>query len=232
MADAWGSFSYDASEDIARAAVTPRAGDMTERLFYRFDDVSNESAELVLAWENTEVPIPIAVDMPEVVLANMEREMRSLPRFSWQGWNQIAQWALQNDLRLEDAHGWAQQSVSMNRNFANLMTLATAEERLGNTTAAEALRDEAMPLANEAQMNAYGYQLLGAGKTDDAIAIFQKNVEDHPESWNVYDSLGEGLAARGDTTEALAMYEKARSMAPPAQYPRIDGVLAQLRGSN
>lgn len=162
----------------------------------------------------------------------MEREMRSLPRFSWQGWNQIAQWALQNDLKLEDARGWAEQSVSMNRNFANLMTLASLHEALNDPAAAETLRAEAMPMATEAQMNAYGYQLLGQGKTAEAIAVFRKNVEDHPESWNVYDSLGEGLAAHGETAEAIAMYEKARSMAPPAQHTRIDGVLAQLEGSN
>ena len=81
-------------------------------------------------------------------------------------------------------------------------------------------------------MNAYGYQLMGTGKTDEAIAVFRKNVEDYPDSWNVYDSLGEGLAAQGQTEEAVAMYEKARSMAPQAQYGRIDGILAQLRGQD
>ena len=46
-------------------------------------------------------------------------------------------------------------------------------------------------------MNDYGYQLLGAGKTQEAIAVFKQNAEKYPASWNTYDSLGEGLAAAG-----------------------------------
>jgi len=39
-------------------------------------------------------------------------------------------------------------------------------------------------------INRLGYGLLGAKKVDDAIRIFQWNVELYPKSWNVYDSLG------------------------------------------
>ncbi len=229
---AWGSFSYDESEDAARVSVTPRTASMNERLLYRFDDPTNTSVTAVMHWERVEVPIPISVNTPEVVLANMEREMRSLPRFSWQGWNQIATLAMQNDLRLNDALGWAEQSVSMNRNFTNVMTVASIKDKLGQPQEAETMRAEAMGLATENEMNAYGYQLLGQGRTADAVAIFRKNTEDHPESWNVWDSYGEGLAAQDNTAEAIEHYEKARSMAPQAQYARIDGVLAQLRGQN
>lgn len=232
MAGAWGSFSYDPAEDIARITVTPRQADMEESLSYRFDDPTNEAVVLVLAWENIEVPIPISVDTPNVVLANMEREMRGLPRFSWQGWNQIAAWALANDLRLDDARGWAEQSVAANRNFTNLMTLAALHEALGDATAATDTRADAMALATEAEVNTYGYQLMGAGKMAEALAVFRKNTADHPDSWNVWDSLGEALAAQGETDEAVQMYEKARAMAPQAQHARIDGVLAGLRGSN
>ncbi|MEP0546128.1 MAG: DUF2911 domain-containing protein [Rhodothermales bacterium] len=232
MADAWGSFSYDPSEDVARFSVTPRAAPMEESLSFRFDDPTNEAATLVLAWEEMEVPIPISVDTPSVVLANMEREMRSLPRFSWQGWNQIAAWALANDLRLGDARGWAEQSVSINRTFTNTMTLAAIHAKLGNERDATSTRADAMALATEAEMNTYGYQLMGAGEMAEALAVFRKNVADHPDSWNVWDSLGEALAAQGETAEATEMYEKARALSPQAQHARIDGVLAGLRGSN
>ena len=158
--------------------------------------------------------------------------MRGLPRFSWQGWNQIAAWALANDLRLDDARGWAEQSVSANRNFTNLMTLAALHEALGNASTATTTRSDAVALATEAEMNAYGYQLMGQGKMAEALAVFRQNTADHPDSWNVWDSLGEALAAQGESDEATQMYEKARAMAPQAQHARIDGVLAGLRGSN
>jgi predicted alpha/beta superfamily hydrolase len=65
----------------------------------------------------------------------------------------------------------------------------------------------------EAFMNRVGYQLLGAGKNAEAIAVFEKNVESYPASANVYDSLGEGYERSGDKTRARANYEKAWKMA-------------------
>ena len=44
--------------------------------------------------------------------------------------------------------------------------------------------------------------------------MFRINVEIFPESWNVYDSLGEALLAGGETEEAIAMYEKSLELNP------------------
>jgi Flp pilus assembly protein TadD len=65
---------------------------------------------------------------------------------------------------------------------------------------------------------------------EQAIAIFQHNVERHPDSWNCRDSLGEAYAAGGDTHQAVENYRKALSMAPEAQKSRIEGILKGLEG--
>jgi tetratricopeptide (TPR) repeat protein len=44
--------------------------------------------------------------------------------------------------------------------------------------------------------------------------MFRINVELYPESWNVYDSLGEALLAAGDHESAIAMYEKSLEINP------------------
>ena len=75
-----------------------------------------------------------------------------------------------------------------------------------------------MAVATEADVNAVGYQLLGEGKQNEAIALFRKNVHDYPKSWNVYDSLGEALAAQGNKKEALTLYQKALELAPEDLY--------------
>jgi predicted alpha/beta superfamily hydrolase len=58
-------------------------------------------------------------------------------------------------------------------------------------------------------VNQVGYQILGTGDVDNAIAVFQYNVELYPGSANVYDSLGEGLENAGSLEEALANYTRA-----------------------
>ena len=117
----------------------------------------------------------------------------------------------------------------MNRNYQSLRAKALVLERKGDTPGAVALRDEALKVATEADMNAYGYELIGAGKVDEAIAVFRKNVADHPGSWNTYDSLGEALAQKGQTTEAVAQYTRALQMVgDDTNKTRIRGILAKL----
>ena len=50
---------------------------------------------------------------------------------------------------------------------------------------------------DEASFNSLGYRLMGKGKNKEAIEIFKLNVEAYPESWNVYDSLGEAYMNDG-----------------------------------
>jgi len=67
---------------------------------------------------------------------------------------------------------------------------------------------------DEGVLNTLGYQLLSDGKTSDAIAVFQKNVQDHPQSSNVYDSLGEAYMKAGQKDLAIQNYEKSLQLDP------------------
>lgn len=232
MADAWGSFSYDQNEDALRISAAPRPRNHEERLSYRFDNPTGTSVDVVMAWEELEVPFTIQVNTPNVVLDNMLLELRGLPRFFWNGWNQIAAASLQTQTRMDEAIGWVDQSMQIQTNGTNTLTKMGLLNALGETAQADAMEEQFYAIATEAEVNAYGYQLLFGGRQQDAVEVFRKNVADYPESWNVHDSLGEGLAAIGETQEAIEHYQHARTMAPQQQHGRIDGVLAQLTGSN
>ncbi|MBK9304616.1 MAG: MBL fold metallo-hydrolase [bacterium] len=80
----------------------------------------------------------------------------------------------------------------------------------------------------EGQLNAYGYRFLQAGRAPQAVAMFRAYADLFPESWNAYDSLGEGLLAVGDTDGAVAMYEKSLALNPENTNGR--DVLARIRG--
>ena len=227
---AWGSFAYDESNDALRANVQPAAGEFRERLLYVFDEPAADSVVASLNWEKLRVPFRIEVDLAGVVIADLDQQLTGLQQFFWQPWNQAANWAVQNGGELDRAMAWVDRSIAINENFQNLRTRATILERKGETAEAEALRTRAMGIATEADINAYGYQLLGQQKIDEAIATFAKNVKDHPDSWNVYDSLADAYSRKGDRKQAIANYERAKKMVKdPAQVKRIDGELAKLR---
>lgn len=64
----------------------------------------------------------------------------------------------------------------------------------------------------EALINQIGYQFLGGGNTEEAIATFKTNVERYPNSANVYDSLGEAYEKTGHLDWATPQYEKAQAL--------------------
>ncbi len=67
---------------------------------------------------------------------------------------------------------------------------------------------------SESALNTLGYQLLGIKKIKAAIEVFKLNVEAHPESFNVYDSLGEGYMLNGDDSLAVESYKKSLELNP------------------
>lgn len=228
-ASAWGSFFYDQARDAARMTVTPASGAHQEHLAYTFESPSPEGVVLTLRWETLAVPIPIAVDTPAVVTDSLERELRGLAGFFWQPHVQAARWTAQHGRDDTRALAWADKALTMNRNYQTLSIKARVLEKKGAGAEAATLRAEALKVATEADINAYGYELLGAGRVDEAIAVLRKNVADYPKSWNTYDSLGEALAAKGDKAAAIEQYRKALEMVGDAvNKKRIQGILATL----
>jgi Flp pilus assembly protein TadD len=117
----------------------------------------------------------------------------------------------------------------MTPTYQNLNTRAGLLELKGDAPGAAEARQKAQALATEVDINLQGYTLLGEGKVDEAIAVFRKNTVDHPGSWNVWDSLAEGLETKGDKAGAAENYRKALAMAPEDQKKRITDTLARLK---
>ena len=66
----------------------------------------------------------------------------------------------------------------------------------------------------EADLNRMGYSLINQGHKEAGVTIFQWNTELYPNSWNVWDSYGEGLSCVGKKEEAIAAYKKSLELNP------------------
>ena len=64
-------------------------------------------------------------------------------------------------------------------------------------------------LPPEPDVNSLGYNFVNANKPDLAFAMFNLNIENYPESANVYDSMGDFQLGQGDTLLAITNFEKA-----------------------
>lgn len=76
------------------------------------------------------------------------------------------------------------------------------------------LKEDSTYALSENEMNSIGYRLLREGKVKEAIEIFQINVEEFPDSWNVYDSLGEAYLEDRQKDLAIKNYRKSIEMNP------------------
>lgn len=212
----WGSFWYRPEQDQLRAKIQLRDIPLTELLTYDFINMDKNSAELVLNWEKKQFPVKIEFAVDELVIANAEDELKGPVGFNWQGYSSAANYALQNNIASEKALGWIDQAIAQNKSFATLIIKSKLLNQAGKSDEAGKIEADAMAIGTEAELNQFGYQLLGAGKHDEGIKIMLINTKNHPESANAWDSLGEAYALKGDKENAVKAFKKSLSMNPPA----------------
>ena len=75
-------------------------------------------------------------------------------------------------------------------------------------------KDSTILLFTERQINTLGYEYLNKGQINEAIELFQFNIEEFPNSSNVYDSLGEAYMVNGDIKLAIEYYNKSLDLNP------------------
>lgn len=229
----WGSFGYDESQDALRVKATPeKAPFFRERMTFTFDDVTNEGATLALHWAELRLPIEVTADTPALVMASFEEQLVGLAQFFWQGWNQAANYALQNDLDLEKALEWADRSIQAEERFNNLSTKAQILTKLGRGDEADEVMAGALEMGNAGQLHNYARQLLGQGKKEEALTVFERNVEQNSDAWFVELGLARGLSALGRYEEAAEQMRIAHGRAPEPQKAYVQGLVEALEAGN
>jgi CubicO group peptidase (beta-lactamase class C family) len=67
---------------------------------------------------------------------------------------------------------------------------------------------------NERDLNSLGYYYLRNERYEEAIKIFQLNIEEYPKSYNTYDSMGEAHMVSGNKEKAIEYYKKSIELNP------------------
>lgn len=212
----WGSFWYNAKQDQLRAKILVKEISHTEMLTYDFINATKNSADLVLNWEKKQFPVRIEFAVDDIVMANATEELKGPVGFNWQGYTSAANYALQNKVNYEQALKWIDQAIAQNNSFATLSVKSGLLKATGKTDEAEKIMNDGIAIATENELNLYGYQLLNNGEQEKAIQMFVLNTQRHPKSANVWDSLGEGYAIKGDKKNAITNFKKSLSLNPPA----------------
>jgi CubicO group peptidase (beta-lactamase class C family) len=112
-------------------------------------------------------------------------------------------------------YGWKCDSLDPNGRYL-LFFIARAR---GGKAAIQKYRDlKASPsapfLLDEGTLDQVGHDLLDSGKTQDAVEVLRANVEEYPQSADLYASLGEAYMRSDQKELAIQNYEKCLTLDP------------------
>ena len=133
----WGSI-YDAKYDSLKIVVKPESNQHEEWLSFSFTDLTPSSAKMVIAWEKLKVGFTVEFN----TLAKLESQVGD-----WRILNQAARYAATEKVYAEQAMGWIDRSIALDRNAANVRTKAELLAGQGKYNEAITLAEESMKLA-------------------------------------------------------------------------------------
>jgi hypothetical protein len=228
-ATSWGSFTYKQAEDALRVTVKPQTADMHNALTYDFDNLTPNSAVVELQWEKVAVPFKVDVDVNKIVEASLKHQMRGLAQYTWEGWDDAANYLLAQKTDLDQALKYEDQSIEVEKRFDNLLTKSNILEALNRKDEADTTRKQALALANPLQLHIYARGLQAQKHQDEAFAIFRENARKHPEEWFVHSGMARIYSSQGKFDDAVKEMNLALAAAPDGQKSYVESLVKRLQ---
>jgi Protein of unknown function (DUF2911) len=228
-ATSWGSFTYKQAEDALRVTVKPQSSDLHNALTYDFDKLTPTSAVVELQWEKIAVPFKVDVEVNKIVEASLNRQMRGLAQYTWEGWDDAANYFLAQKTNLDEALKYEDQSIEVEKRFDNLLTKSNILEALNRKDEADTTRKQALALANPLQLHIYARGLQAQKHQDEAFAIFRDNARKHPEEWFVHSGMARIYSSQGKFDDAVKEMNLALAGAPDGQKSYVESLVKRLQ---
>jgi tetratricopeptide (TPR) repeat protein len=225
---AWGSFSYNQADDALRVTVKPQSADNHEALTYDFADVKDDSAIAMLEWEKLAVPFKVNVNVKEVMEKSLPAQLQGLAQYTWEGWDDAANYLLAKKFDLETALKYEETSIGTEPRFDNYMTKSQILDAMGRKDDATTAKNRAIALANGGQLYGYGRQLQTQGKQTEAFDLFRQAAKKDPDNWLVHDGTARIYSSQGDFTNALKEMKMSYDGAPPNQKVFFEPLIKKL----
>lgn len=212
MATAWGSYTYNQSEDALRVNVKPRPAEMEEALEFEFEDPKADSVTVTMKWEKLAVPFKVSVS-PEATLANIRGQMRGRAQYQWDSANQAANYCLTQKTNLDEALKWVNLSIQNEERFENLTTKADILKAMNKPDEAKKTWEQAIAKTTPPQFYSYARRLQSEKKETEAMEIFKEVAKRYPESPFGHLANARMKSAAGDFAAAAEDVKKAQAVA-------------------
>jgi len=224
----WGSFSYDEKEDALRVTVKPATDETFDTLTYTFDDVKPDSTLVTLRWTKAAVPFRVGFDVKAVMLKSIRNQLRGVGGFTWAGYDEAANWCLDNNYNLDEALKWEDTSIQNEPRFENWETKSRILSAMGNKEGGDKAMTTALSRADATQLYVYARGLQRSGDVKRAFEIYPQVSRRDPNHWLSHLAQARIASKNGDFSSASKEMKEAIAGAPDANKPFLEPMLAKL----
>ncbi|GMQ23981.1 DUF2911 domain-containing protein [Algoriphagus sp. oki45] len=128
----WGSIGYSADDDLLRFSATPgKTSKKYETFEITFNNLTDNSADLSLKWEQTRVDFKITTEVDPIVMAAIQKEVIDAKTTDPSLLYQAANYYFTNKKDMDQAYSWIKQSTDQDPKYWTMHLRAKIELALG-----------------------------------------------------------------------------------------------------
>ncbi|WP_026063195.1 DUF2911 domain-containing protein [Pedobacter arcticus] len=149
----WGAYTHKDADDVAKIKVKAvKTATKTETFTIQFDNVTPGTLDLTIAWDHTQVNVPLTVDYDAKVMANIAQAMKGekKPYFA------AAQYYFTNDKDLKQALAWVKEAEKADTKAPWIkLWKARIQSKMGDKKGAKISATEGLAIAKEINNSEY-----------------------------------------------------------------------------
>jgi tetratricopeptide (TPR) repeat protein len=146
----WGTGNYDEAKNVVTMDIAPKTTDLVETFSITIEDITANSANIVIAWEKTKLVLPFTLDTDKAAEENIAaaiKEGKDLEKVYYR--SASYQKDAKGDLKMALEH--IEKSIKVKEYHGNVFLKASIIEAQGNKKEAIKLAEQALKLANDAE---------------------------------------------------------------------------------
>jgi len=144
--------TYDQKKDALRIKVKPEKNQFTERMAFTITDMTDNSANVNLIWENLKVPFKVEVNTQELTLQSARKSA------DWGSLMSAANYCLQQNINMDEGIKWIQASTLIDENYWNLRVLAQYLAKMDKNSDAIATMEKAIDLGSKMETQPFDFE--------------------------------------------------------------------------
>jgi hypothetical protein len=148
----WGAIGYNEEEDLIRFPVTPsKTSKKYETFDLSFSNLTDNSADLSMKWEQSRVDIKISTEVDPIVMADIKKQVIDAKSTNPALLYQASNYYFTNNKDINQAYTWIKQSTESDPKYWTVHLRAKIELALGMKTEAleSAKKSKSMAVENK-----------------------------------------------------------------------------------